>query len=221
MSGAILRLIIGSGSKIAECVEEFTEIDPINDEERYNQKRFFISQYSDAIREIFIKVELPKLSEICIWKNNLFAHLIDSITIKGNYYEILLDSIYLKDLLNNKLENYPNESLIRNLSMKKIIKISHEKHHIILPLNIGKLFMNPNEIISINNGLEITINFKFKNLIDPPILIHNSINEDDFKVSLIKIDVFYDIEKRDFLSKNLDTLFSNQKIVNATNKKKI
>lgn len=206
----MIRLIIND-SKINEiykqtCAEEISDkIDPIND------NKFEIPNWFDSIREIFLYINLPKLYNDLYWNNNLLLDLIDKINIKlidkfgYQFFDIILDKIYLKDLINNKLKNYSDKLLLRNLSIEERKKISQNEFTLILPLKISNFIKNPKEIISLIYRTKLEFEINTKNLT-------NELNSDNYFIeSYLKVmGVYYDTIPRQQIYQDYDSGKTNQ-----------
>lgn len=128
----LLKLVATSckdADKIATC-----EYDKITDNDKMIPRNY------DAYDQLHLHITLPPLTNNQYWKNNLLVHLIKSITINihnmtyGKTIEYTFDNSYIKNIINNKLPNYCNNLLFRNLSVEKRIKKSKKEQMLILPL---------------------------------------------------------------------------------------
>jgi len=122
----------------------------------------------DEINEFFVHITLPELDNGSYWKDNLLLELIESIKITTTTYmgfnyqqeNILFSKNDIVDLITNKLNNFNDILLFRNLNITKRKKLSCKQITLILPLKLE------NMIVQCIKNVEFKIDFNYDNLIE-------------------------------------------------------
>jgi hypothetical protein len=130
-----------------KCVYDLTRLQIIDG---YVMKEF------DIITEVFVYITLPELNDGLYWKSNILERIIKSIKVviqpsmggnSSHYEEILCDTEYINDLITNRLHDYPDKLLYRNLDLNKKIKMSARGIDLVLPLKLNKkLFLFASDV---------------------------------------------------------------------------
>jgi hypothetical protein len=177
-----------------KCTFDLLKLNIIND---------YVTKECDIITELFVYITLPKLNYGLYWKSNILEHIIKSIKIiiqpspftnSLHYEEISCDSKYINDLITNKLHDYPDKLLYRNLDLNKKIKMSARGIDLALPLKLNK------KLILFASDIKISYGINYSDLIE----------NDDQQVENIQINFkglsgFYEtVIRNDLMKKCID-----------------
>ncbi|QKF94484.1 capsid protein [Fadolivirus algeromassiliense] len=170
-----------------------------------------IPRVCDAMRELFLIIDLPPLPSDLFWKDNILTHLINCIELRVNGKTITLTKNYIKNLLVLNADKLSNKALFNNLTEDKRKKLSKKSNNIMLPLKLKDLFITePNEVyLTVPFNFCVKYNISNKNLIetDEEYIVN------DIKIGCKFIGVFYDTPYRNYMIHNYETIIQNQKFV--------
>jgi hypothetical protein len=177
-----------------ECVEELSESFESN---YYNL--IHIPKRYDAIREIFIVINLPILEDGMYWKDNLLTLLFDSIEIdiifgqKGKSKIVLLDKTYIQKLIREDLKLLSDKLLFRDIPCEKRKKMSRKEISLTMPLKISNFISQPSEIFYHHMStydISLKLHFQTENLVEnnPEFIL------EDFDFDIKVLGVIYPVE---------------------------
>lgn len=177
----------------SNCVEQLACVYSSNNLDT----EFHIGKLCDAVREIFIVINLPELGNGMYWKDNLLSYFINKIKIEYDGHTINMSKKYIEAEILKLIDKISNESLLVNLSVEKRKELSKKSLQLIFPLNLSNLIPDVPELLLITsyNGIHLTIDLSKNNLIEN----YDNIMVSDIECMIKIISVFYDTETRNKL----------------------
>lgn len=163
----LLRLIIND-SQSANMNTHFNVTKCYDLSEMHTISNGMVPKTFDEINEFFVYITLPELDNGLCWKDNLLLELIESIKITTTAYmsfnhqqeNIIFNKSNIADLITNKLNNFDDILLFRNLNITKRKNLSCKTITLVLPLKLE------NAIPQCIKNVEFKIDFNCDNLIE-------------------------------------------------------
>ena len=166
-----------------------------------------ITHYFDGVREIFLIIDLPPLPDNMCWKDNILSFLIEKIQIHFEYFNttLTLSNDYIKKIISDNIEKFPNKLLFSNLSVDKRKSMSRKQIQLTLPLKISNFINNPAELC-VHYGTTIKIFLFNDHLVEE----NDNFMVDNIDWNIKVFGVFYTPEVRNEIFQNMENIFSKQ-----------